>query len=83
MPIIYTGYLQVFAINGPLGPNCTSGTSPSKIVPISSSMNYPLFMAYTIYGPNQTEIYKFLYSEINGVLIDNKISLKPQITVQY
>lgn len=62
MPIIYTGYLQVFAVNGPLGPNCSSGTSPSKIVPISSPMNYPLFISYSIYGVNQTEIYKFLYS---------------------
>jgi hypothetical protein len=62
-PIIYTGFLQVFSINGPLGPNCSNDSiSPSKVIPISTSMLYPQYMTYTIPGPNNTAIYKFLYS---------------------
>lgn len=57
-------------INGPKGPNCDlKSVSPIKIVPLSTSMNYPLFIAYSVNGIN-----KFIYSEINGILIDNFVS---------
>lgn len=57
--VIFTGYLQIFIITGPLGPNCQNDSiSPVKIVPLSTSMNNPLFISYSV-GANNS---KFIYS---------------------
>jgi len=70
IPIIYTGYMQVFTMQGPRAPpDCQAGTfSPVKVIPLCTSMNYPLFETYSIGNYS-----KFLYSEINGIIIDNYV----------
>lgn len=78
-PVIFTGYLQIYTLSGPSGPNCEPGViSPVKIVPLSSSMNENLFIAYSVNSLN-----KFIYSEINGILIDNFLSAQLNLTIQY
>lgn len=70
---IYTGYLQVFIFNGPLGPNCsTDSISPITVIPVSTSTNYPLFTAYRAAGG-----YKFIYCQLEGVLVDNFLVISP------
>lgn len=70
---IYTGYLQVFIFNGPLGPNCsTESLSPVRVIPVSTSTNYPLFTAYKVVGGH-----KFIYCELEGVLVDNFLTISP------
>lgn len=66
---IYTGYLQVFTDSGPFGSSCTEKTfSPIRIVPLSTSMYFPVYIIYKV-----GNIYKFLYSSIDGFLIDNRL----------
>ena len=76
LPTIYTGYLQIFSLKGP---SCEPNTySPMKIIPLSSSMDYNLFNSYTVNNLN-----KFLYSAIDGFLIDNYVVTQPTLNVTY
>ena len=64
LPTINTGYLQIFTLNGP---SCSSGIyNPLKIIPLSTSMAFNIFISYEINGRQ-----KFIYTSINGFLIDN------------
>lgn len=57
---IYTGFLQVFTMSGPLGPNCSVySMSPIRVIPISTSMYRALFLPYIF-----KNVYKFVYSQI-------------------
>lgn len=66
---IYTGYLQVFTFSGPLGSSCDQKSlSTIRIVPLSTSMYFPIFITYKV-----ENVFKFIYSSIDGFLIDNRL----------
>ena len=70
--MIYNGYLQVFTMEGP---QCEENVyNTIKIIPLSTSLAHPLFLVYS--GGDST---KLIYSEVNGILIDNYLALKPTL----
>lgn len=76
LPVIYTGYLQVFTLKGPM---CSSSIFDAiKIIPLSSSMSNPLFQLYSVNGNM-----KLIYSQINGILVDNYLAVQPTLCVSY
>lgn len=76
LPTIYTGYIQIFTLKSP---SCSEGEySPLHIIPISSSNQHNIFNSYRVNGS-----LRFIYSSINGFLIDNIVSLDPSVSVIY
>ena len=76
LPTIYTGFLQVFTLSGP---TCSPATfSPMKVIPLSSAMQYNLFNSYKVGNTN-----KFIYSSIDGFLIDNLVTSQPVLDIVF